>query len=368
VVRVDPEYYERQAAAQLKKVATETARRADFETKAADLDEKALRAESAASSTSSDSTRRSKLRDAQRKRQDATRLRGKAAAATKAAGEAQTKATGFQGKARDERARRAKRATQQAQRDARNAERDAKRAEERRRRIDRDVATDIGQLRSKTDDLADRIAASRAAAPSKITVLLMAGTPEGGRMPLRLDRESREIDSKVRAGRYRDQIDLQATQATQVRDVIDALNRYRPDVVHFSGHGGDGALLFEGPNGAPQALAGDHLALLLQAAPKSIRLVVFNACHSADQAAAATDFAEFAIGMERSIDDQAAKEWAGQFYGSLAAGGTVDLAFRQARAHAVAVMGSEGAVGDPQLHVRPGMDAAFVVLVSPDET
>jgi hypothetical protein len=71
--------------------------------------------------------------------------------------------------------------------------------------------------------------------------------------------------------------------------------------------------------------------------------------------------------MERSIGDETAKEWAGQFYGSLAAGATIELAFRQAVAHATALAGSSAPLGAPQLHARAGVDAQVTVLVNPDD-
>lgn len=363
---MDPGHYDRQAAAQLKKVAAATKKSGELEKKAGDLDGKALRAEQAAQSTSSDSARKSKLRDAASKRKEAAALRIKAGAATTASAAAQAKADEFRAKAQEERDRRNKKEAQDAQRRAREAERQAQREQRSRDALDTAVSQDIGALHARTNDLEQRIAESRRLAPEKITVLLMAGTTAGAEQALRLDRESREIDAKVRAGRYRDQIDLQYTHATQVRDIIDALNRHKPDIVHFSGHGDEASLLFDGRDGTPQELHGDQLALLLQAAPKPIRMLVFNACMSARQAAAAVDFADFAIGMERPISDAAAKDFAGQLYGSLAAGATVDLAFRQAVAHATATSGSAQAVGEPQLHVSPGASAEDTVLVAPD--
>jgi hypothetical protein len=363
---VNPEYYDRQAANQLKKVHSETTKRALAEKKAAALDEKALRADRAAASTKSEATRRSKLREAESARRSAADQRAKAAAATKAAGDAQTKANEYRAKADAERTRRSKKAREEAERQGREAERRVRREARTQANRDAEVRRDIGELQTRTDELEKRIAASRAHAPSRITVLLMAGTPEGGEAALRLDRESREIEAKVRAGRYRDQISLVNTQATRINDIVDALNRHTPDVVHFSGHGDSGALLFDGPDGTPRALLGEHLALLLQAAPRPIRMVVFNACESAKHAASATEFADFAIGMERSIGDESAKEWAGQFYGSLAAGATVDLAFRQAVAHATALAASSAPLGEPQLHAAAGADAEATVLVNPD--
>jgi CHAT domain-containing protein len=148
-----------------------------------------------------------------------------------------------------------------------------------------------------------------------------------------------------------------------VRDVIDGLNRFDPDVVHFSGHGDQRSLLFEGRDGRPHELRDDQLALLLQAARKPIRLVVLNACESAEQAALATDFVDAAIGMAAPIDDDTAKVFAGQFYASLAAGNSLASAFDQARVQARIVSDDDEA--QPRLYVRDGVDADAMVLVAP---
>jgi hypothetical protein len=103
--------------------------------------------------------------------------------------------------------------------------------------------------------------------------------------------------------------------------------------------------------------------LLLQVARNPIRMVVFNACLSAEQAALATDFVDAAIGMEEPINDDTAKVFAGQFYGSLAAGNTVGNAFRQAAAQAQVL--NEDDSGRPRLYVRQGVDADEIVLVAP---
>jgi hypothetical protein len=375
---MEPEYYDRKAEGELKKVAAEGKKRGDYEAQAARKDEEALKDDAAASSTSSDSTRRSKLRSAESHRKKALDLRKKAAAAGLAASKAQTTANKAQADASTERRRRAKNDADAAKRDAAQQKRDAERARriaERdardRAAADRQVVSDMSSLGSETARLSARTAGLEAAlaesqrtAPRKVTVLLIAGTPEGSTLPLRLDREAREIDLKVQSSAFRDHIKLCWMQATQVRDLIDALNRHRPEVVHFSGHGGESELLFEGPDGRPLAMSGEQLATLLQTAPRRIRLMVFNACNSATQAEAATEWAEFAVGMEQPIGDDAAKEWAGQFYGSLASGQTVAGAFAQATAQAE-VLTSIASAGGPRLFDNGSSDPEATVLVSP---
>jgi CHAT domain-containing protein len=378
---MDPEYYDRKAEAELKKVAAEMKKRAGYEAQAARKDDDAIRDDASASSTSSETTRRSKLRSAEGHRKKAVELRKKAAMAGSAASKAQMAANKAQADATAERQRRARKAAHAARREAAQQKRDADRARriaEREARdratTDRQLASDVSALGSETSLLSMRtarleaaLAESRRTAPAKVTVLLIAGTPEGGTQPLRLDREAREIDLKVRSSAFRDHIELRWMQATQVRDLIDALNRHTPDIVHFSGHGAESELLFEGPDGTPLALSGEQLATLLQTAPRRIRLRVFNACNSAAQAEAATEWAEFAIGMEQPIDDNAAKEWAGQFYGSLAAGQTVALAFAQATAHAE-VLTSVASARQPRLFDNGSSDPEATVLVAPTQS
>ena len=356
-------------------------KRGDYEAQAARKEEDALKDDAAASSTSSDSTRRSKLRSAESHRKKALDLRKKAAAAGLAASKAQTAANKAQADAGAERRRRAKKDADAAKRDAAQQKRDANRARriaEREARdraaADRQVASDMSSLGSETVRLSARtagletaLAESRRTAPRKVTVLLIAGTPEGGTLALRLDREAREIDLKVQSSAFRDHIELHWTQATQVRDLIDALNRYEPDMVHFFGHGAESDLLLDGPDGTPLALSGEQLATLLQTAPRRIRLMVFNACNSATQAEAATEWAEFAVGMDQPIGDDAAKEWAGQFYGSLASGQTLARAFAQATAQAE-VLTSSASAGGPRLFDNGSSDPEATVLVSPSQT
>ncbi len=369
--RMDPEWYDRKEQDALKKVAAATKKRGDLEADAAKFDKAALNDETGAASTSSDSTRRSKLRSAESNRKRATEKRTKAAEQTVAASKSQNDATRARKDAADERAKRAKRDADQAKRDQDKARRDSERAAHERGRLDARTASDLSALSSQTADLTDRtadleaaLAQSRREAPPHVTVLMIAGTPEGGEKPLRLDREAREIDKKVQASRYRDQVSVTSAQAARIADLIDALNRHEPDVVHFSGHGAETVLLFDGPSGTPIALHGDQLATLLQTAPRRIRLMVFNACNSAAMAEAATQWADFAVGMERPIDDEAAKEWSGQFYGSLASGQPVQRAFDQALAHATVLTSAEAA-GRPQLFAAAHADPATTVLVQP---
>lgn len=367
---MDPSYYDRQAASERKRLEGFLKARANAETVLARAEQEAARAEQSATTTSSASMRRSKLSEAQRKRAAANSARATAAKeSTKAAG-SQVKIHEHERKAAQARQLEAKREASVRIRDEQRARSAAAQEARQRRQVEQAASAqqaaqerEVSALRERTSDLEDQLGRARLAAPKQMTVLLMAGTIEGGRKPLRLDREIREIVARIRASPYRDQIRFETIQATQVRDVIDALNRTDPDVVHFSGHGGPNALLFEGADGEPHELSNEQLALLLQVARRPIRVAIFNACVSTDQAALATEYVSVAIGMQESIGDEAAKEFAGQFYASLGAGNSVASAFEQASAQAK-VLELDGP-GRPRLFERPGVAAAEMVLVAP---
>jgi hypothetical protein len=308
--------------------------------------------------------------EAERQRAAAGRARDARAKASAAVGASQVKINDYEKKAREARAKQDKKDQGTRKRDedrARRAAADERRASERedRQRAVREAAREreVLELRDRTDELEQQLRAARLAAPKEICVLFIAGTIRGGEHPLHLDREIREIDQKVQASEYRDQLRFEHLHATQIRDIMDGLNRYDPDVVHFSGHGDRSSLLFEGPDGRPHELRDDQLGLLLQVVRKPIRLVVLNACESADQAALATDFVDAAIGMAEPIDDDTAKVFAGQFYASLASGNSLASAFDQARVQAQVVNDDEEA--QPRLFVREGLDADEIVLVAP---
>jgi len=130
--------------------------------------------------------------------------------------------------------------------------------------------------------------------------------------------------------------------------------RYCPHVVHFSGHGVPGGLLFVDDRGASMPVAADALGAVFRALRDNVRLVFLNACYSADQAGAIGEHIDFVVGMQRAFSDQAAIQFARAFYLSLGYGRTVFTAFEAA----LAALMLEGIAeeGAPQLLVRPGVD------------
>lgn len=197
-------------------------------------------------------------------------------------------------------------------------------------------------------------------APAKVKVLVLAASPED-HGPLRLDQEVREIQEKIRATEHRDAIELHWRPAARLTDLLQALNEVQPHIVHFSGHGAQDFLVFEDQQGNSKVLTNDVLAEMLRVSSDEVRLVIFNSCSSAAQAELATDSVDFAIGMNVSIGDEAAKVFAAQLYSSLGFGLCVTAAFEQARL-AITLAGLDEA-NSPALYSAEGADPDEIVLV-----
>ncbi len=201
------------------------------------------------------------------------------------------------------------------------------------------------------------------ALPEEIKVLFFAADPaEDNR--LRLDREVRNVAERLRMSEYRDSVALESRWAVRPGDLLQALNEVKPRVVHFSGHGSEDELLFEDGAGNPKPVSKEDITRFIALGSDHVRVVIFNACYSRDQAEAAAEHVDVAIGMNAPIGDETAIRFAEQFYSAIGFGASVQHAFDQARNR----IGLEGLPGGkiPELFSREGVDPDEVVLVRPD--
>ncbi|TMQ02767.1 MAG: CHAT domain-containing protein [Deltaproteobacteria bacterium] len=200
---------------------------------------------------------------------------------------------------------------------------------------------------------------------TKHTILFLAANPLGTDR-LALDEEARAIQEELERSGHRDQFELVTRWAVRPLDLLRELRKLKPTIVHFSGHGGRGeageprsgagarrdivgepgavdgdrqhGLFFQGPDGRPQLVSTAALEQTFGAAGSSVRLVVLNACYSELQAKALLAHVGCVVGMGGSIGDDAARSFAIGFYGGLAAGESIAIAYKQGCA-AISVMG-----------------------------
>ncbi len=164
------------------------------------------------------------------------------------------------------------------------------------------------------------------AAPTAVCALVLAANPIDTAR-LRLDQEIRSIDEAIRRGRYRDRFELAAQFAVRAADLHTHLLRYRPEILHFAGHGEAGALVLEDASGGSRPLAAADLGALVEVLGPRIRCVVLNACLTRSQAELLAQHVPSVIGMSQPIDDQSAIQFAIGFYETLAHGESVKTAF-----------------------------------------
>ena len=201
--------------------------------------------------------------------------------------------------------------------------------------------------------------------PTKIKVLFLASNPQD-QDALRLDEEVREIKKKLRSSEYRDSVEFISEWAVRPGDILQALNEHRPKIVHFSGHGSDtDELVLQNDAGTTKLVTKEAIVTTMSTMVDEIALVFFNTCFSSGQAEAVTEHVNFAIGMNKTISDEAARIFAAQFYSAVGFG----LSIRQAFNQGVSAFMLEGIPEQqtPQLLSREGIDPDDVVLVRPAE-
>lgn len=312
----------------------------------------AAKARQAAAKTSSQSTASNKLREANRLERDAE-------SAGKEAARWQSKASGY---AKDEltiEGRLARAEASEAGAAERRRVRDSQQAEQARRAERVDLEARMTATQSAVDGAIREL---RAPKPEKLRVLILGASAEGD---LRVGREQKRIRAAVESALHRDLVELDVRPAATTTDLLDGIGKFRPHVVHFSGHSNDELIVFEDEVDQPHEgviVTGAAFASAIDATDDPPLLVLLNSCHSASQI---DDLVElvvpFAIGMSDSIDDGDAISYAAQFYAAVANGQSIRSAHLSGRA-ALELAGVDGA-DLPTLAWADDVDPATTILV-----
>lgn len=164
--------------------------------------------------------------------------------------------------------------------------------------------------------------------PAVKTVLLLAANPIGTDQ-LRLDEEVREIDAGLQRAKQHNQFLLKQRWAVRTRDVLRAMLDFKPQIVHFSGHGGgEAGLILENETGGAKPVSAEALAGLFELFADQVECVILNACYSESQAEAINHYIPYVIGMNKAIGDRAAIEFAVSFYDALGSGESIEFAYK----------------------------------------
>jgi len=157
--------------------------------------------------------------------------------------------------------------------------------------------------------------------------LVLAANPKGTKN-LRLDEEKREIIDRLRSAGY-GKVPISSTGATRPRDIQQAMMDFKPQIVHFTGHGaGQDGLAFEDGTGRLKLVSSEALADLFKLFSERVECVVLNACYSEFQAKAIVRHINYVIGMSKAIGDRAAIEFSVGFYTAVGAGESIEFAYQ----------------------------------------
>lgn len=199
--------------------------------------------------------------------------------------------------------------------------------------------------------------------PEKIVVLFLASNPID-QQQLRLDEEARAISEMIRKSKHRDSVKFETCWAVQPIDLLQAINEFKPSIIHFSGHGSDNdEIIFQTNDGKTKIVSKEAIVQTMMASSDGIRLVFFNTCYSKNQAEAVSKYVEATIGMNTSIGDEAARIFSSQFYSSIGFGLSVKKSFEQARALLMLENISEQET--PELFINEGYNGEDLIIVSP---
>lgn len=147
----------------------------------------------------------------------------------------------------------------------------------------------------------------------KKTILILWANPKDTRWC----RPEDEICTIEEALRNDGSFEIKTNLATKVNDLHKILLEYKPQIVHFCGHGEAEGLLFEDVTGKKQQTPVDELARAFELCGKTIECVVLNACNTKPQAEAIHKYIPCVIGMNQNISDKAAMFFAAGFYTGL---------------------------------------------------
>lgn len=198
-------------------------------------------------------------------------------------------------------------------------------------------------------------------ARENLRILYLTASPM---FDLRLDLEMRMVREAVRAATRRDLVDLEMMPAATGTDLLNGLTRFRPHVVHFSGHANETMLSFDSGamNARSQApMKATTFVKALEAVDRRPRLVLLNACKSQAHLKALISAVTVAIGMSDNIGDDAAIRFTARFYAAIAEGQSVMSALRLGKVE-LEILNIAGA-DLPTIEATPDVDPATLFLL-----
>ncbi len=162
--------------------------------------------------------------------------------------------------------------------------------------------------------------------PRKQKILFLAANPSD-EARLQTDLEYRLVSERMRDNIYYEL--LRPEFALTVENLIIAMNQ-KPQVIHFAGHGEQSGIIITNNQNQAQGMGIRPLKRLFRQHKESSRLILLNSCYSEGQAEALSSLGMYVIGMNSSVGDNAAINFASGLYIGLSQGKDVEKAYDDA--------------------------------------
>ena len=166
---------------------------------------------------------------------------------------------------------------------------------------------------------------------NRIDLLFLAAEPVDTVHSMRLGEEIREIEHKINSAPKGKLFNIVQKWAVRPQDLAMALMRYRPTIVHFSGHASANEIFLEDDRGKMKPFASERLESMLSVFSDTLRIVFLNACYTDGQLAGLSRIIEYTIGTNKALSDKVAIQFSASFYQGLAFGHSVPAALELAQ-------------------------------------
>ncbi len=158
-------------------------------------------------------------------------------------------------------------------------------------------------------------------------ILILQANPRDT-VSLRVGEEVRKIKDELARTAQRDRFSIISEPAVRIHTITGAMQRVRPQIVHFSGHGaGVEGISIENEIGEEELFPNEGLERLFRLFGPTTECLLLNACYSEEQAKVIAKHVPYVIGMNDEIDDDASIDFAVGFYQSLGEGNDIEFAF-----------------------------------------
>ena len=166
-----------------------------------------------------------------------------------------------------------------------------------------------------------------ATSTGKKAILYISATPTNVDT-LQVDFEFKKIKASLERGLNRDEFELLSPlMAVSLQDFLQAKHRYKPAIIHFSGHGLQDGLMFATSENVFQIIPTELLREVFKGIEAYAKLIVLNACYSSAQAKILSEKGIYVLGMNVPVTDTAAIDLADNLYRFISDGQTTEEAF-----------------------------------------